>query len=261
MSLTGLTEPIRKHIDIARRISKAEIKYREISLKTFGSAAPSSGKKPDPAHKDNDEKVAKIMQGIIAPRLARLRTSYFGLHQPHPISDWWGVSWLFALWEGEPGISIHRHERRITNIELMLNLVENRDSLDSEFWNKVTRWQLLRYQRNTREILEEFGRRLPRSAYICPSHIDYMHALSKAVELAQAEQPLNNATWADVFVIRHIYYDPTLKATVDAYWTPTRERRNLMAKIDQQILEEPHFPTEGHALKFTIDSRLPSVFK
>ncbi|KAG8933923.1 hypothetical protein FRC01_006315 [Tulasnella sp. 417] len=194
-----------QHIDITRRISKAEIKYRETSLKTFGSAAPSSGTKPDPAHKDDDEKVAKIMQGIIAPWLARLQTSYFGLNQPHPISDWWGV--------------------------------------------------------NTRGMLEEFGRRLPRSPYICPIHMDYMHVLLKAVELAQAEQPLNNVTWADVFVIHHLYYDPTLKATVDAYWTPSTEWSNLMANINRQILEEPHFPTEGHTLKFTIDSRLPSVFK
>ncbi|KIO32273.1 hypothetical protein M407DRAFT_18836 [Tulasnella calospora MUT 4182] len=251
--ISCLPEPISKRIDIARRISNAEIKYREIILKKFRSAAPSSDMKRDPTLEDDDDKVAKVMQEVIAPRLARLRTSYFGPHEPHLISDWLGVSWLFALWRGESGVSIHRHERRITNIELMLNLVDNRDSLGSNIWKRIALWQLLKYQREAREFLERFERRISKLKDEDRAlHEAYRSALAKAVRRAQAKRPLNNATWADVFVIRHLYHDPTLKSAIDSHWTPSKDRQDLMAKIDQMMLEEPHFPPECHALDFNL---------
>ncbi|KIO27522.1 hypothetical protein M407DRAFT_243308 [Tulasnella calospora MUT 4182] len=249
--LISLVESISKRIHIARRIHNADIKYQEISLKKLGSQHSSSGKKPDPTQED-DEKLAKVMQGCIAPRLARLRTSYFGPHQWHLVSDWWGVSWLFTLWEGEPGVSIHRHERRIANIEIMLDLVEHRDNLSSEFWNKITQWQLLRYQHDATRIFKTFKREIAGLESVEPSHRACRSALAKAVKRAQAEPPLINATWADAFIIRHLSFDPSLKAVIDSEkWTSSDGRQAVMAMFDELLLDEPRFPLGCDALGFS----------
>ncbi|KAG8913991.1 hypothetical protein FRC01_004274, partial [Tulasnella sp. 417] len=69
MALVSIAAPISERIDIAKRISNAEIKYRELSLTTLGSAGPSSGKKPDPTLENEQERVATILQECITPRL------------------------------------------------------------------------------------------------------------------------------------------------------------------------------------------------
>ncbi|KAG8909225.1 hypothetical protein FRC00_010490 [Tulasnella sp. 408] len=266
MALTS--QPFTQRIDIAKRISNAETKYREISLERFGSASPSSSKKSDQAQEDDDANVANVMEGIIAPRLARLRNSYSSPYQSYLVTDWWGVSWLFPLWRGEPDASIHRHERRIANIEIMLAIVKNHNAFGSEVWEKITKWQLLSYQRGTynpwltvpeshlfrspeaRKILEEFDIYISKLKNVGPEHRAYRSALAEAVERALAELPLNDVTWVDVFTIRHLSYDPSLKAAINSSWTPLGGREDLMAVIDDLLLGEPAFPPECLAREF-----------
>ncbi|KAG9041324.1 hypothetical protein FS837_012414 [Tulasnella sp. UAMH 9824] len=209
---------VSKRIDIARRISNAEIKYREIILKTFGSAAPASDKKPDPTRVDDDKKVAKVMQECIAPRLERLRVSYFGSHQQYSVSDWWGV--------------------------------DNRYSFDHDFWTKTTEWQLLEYEHDARKLLGDYDKDMAALEKVEPITKAYRAALAKAVERAQVEPPLNDSdvTWADVFIIRHLSYDPALKGVINSDWTSSAGRQKLMATIDQLLLEEPHYPPECYYL-------------
>ncbi|KIO27579.1 hypothetical protein M407DRAFT_23262 [Tulasnella calospora MUT 4182] len=252
--ITKIEAMLNLRISIVKRISNAEMKCRELSQEEFGSAAgSSSGKKPGPAQEeDDDEKLAKVMQECIAPRLARLRASYFDPHQQRPVSDWWGVTWLFALWGGKLDVSIDRHERRITNIEIMLKLLDNRDSLPPEFWKVTANSQLGGYQEGAMRILRSFERYISELESIEPSHRVYQSALAKAVERAQAEPSLNEATWADVFIIRYLWFDPTLKAVIDSEkWTPSEGRQAFMAVIDEVLLDQPYFSSNYLYINFS----------
>lgn len=77
-----------------------------------------------------------------------------------------------------------------------------------------------------------------------PEHRAYQSAVAEAVERALAEPPLNDVTWVDVFTIRHLSFDPSLKAVIDSSSTPVREAENLRAVFDDLLLEEPTFPRE-----------------
>ncbi|KIO18355.1 hypothetical protein M407DRAFT_225876 [Tulasnella calospora MUT 4182] len=208
-------------ISISKRISNAEIKYRELSREKFGSAAgSSSGKKPGPAREedDDDEKLAKVMQECIAPRLARLVISL--LHRYRKL----GPKLTFGI----------------------LGLLENCDSLPPEFWKVTANSQLEGYQEGAMRILRSFERYIFELENVEPSHRVYLSALAKAVEQAQAEPSLNEATWADVFIIRHLWFDPTLKAVIDSEkWTPSEGRQAFMAVIDEEPSHKQPQPVIG----------------
>ncbi|KAG8912230.1 hypothetical protein FRC01_005212, partial [Tulasnella sp. 417] len=131
--------------------------------------------------------------------------------------------------------------------------VENHDSFGPDFWVKIAHWQLLEYQRDARKLLEDYDKHVSMLEKVEPITRLYRAALAKAVERAQAESPLNgyDVTWSDVFIIRHLSYDPDLKGVIhNSDVTSLEGRQKLMRLIDELLLDEPHFPPECYSLKF-----------
>ncbi|KIO20910.1 hypothetical protein M407DRAFT_10664 [Tulasnella calospora MUT 4182] len=174
-----------QRIDIARRMSNAEIKFREIRLKNSGGAGSSRDKKPDPTRENDDENIAKVLQECIGPRLEK----------------------------------------------------------------KIAQWQLLKYQRDARKLLNDFEKVLAERTGGRVANA-YRSAMANVDERAQAEAPPSDVTWADVFITRHPSADPSIKAFIILELNPSRGGPNLLALIDELLLEAPLFPPDCHALKF-----------
>ncbi|KIO27576.1 hypothetical protein M407DRAFT_7241 [Tulasnella calospora MUT 4182] len=172
--IVSLAEPISKHlaqrINIARRISNAEIKFREIRLKNSGGAG-------------------SLLQ------------------------------------------------------------VENLDSFGSDFWTKIAQWQLLKYQRDARKLLDDFDKVLAERTGGRVAHA-YRSAMANVDERAHAEAPPSDVTWTDVFITRHPSADPSIKAFIILELNPSHGGPNLLTLIDELLLEAPLFPPDCHALKF-----------
>ncbi|KAG8925826.1 hypothetical protein FRC01_009639 [Tulasnella sp. 417] len=145
------------------------------------------------------------------------------------------------------------YQRRMTHIELLQTIVQNYHRFDSTFWSKIVRWQLEEYHRESKRILKDFNKALADHGHLEPGHRAYQRAIATATQAALAEPGPSpgDVTWADVFTVRHLFQDPALKAVIDSGWTSSDQRLELLAFIDQVLLEEPQFPPDCHAFLFT----------
>ncbi|KIO20856.1 hypothetical protein M407DRAFT_29519 [Tulasnella calospora MUT 4182] len=233
-------------INVARRISKAEANL----LAMLSDGPTTKGLLPYSGW--TDEKM--ILHNCIAPRLERLKTSFFGPPQPYPALDWWGLAWISGLWRGDRSVSMVEHRFRLTKIELMLNLVGNHDSFKPEFWAEIVQWQLRLYKRVCTEFLEDYYKRT--AMYTEPEdEFDHMcrSATQTAVERALAEpEPASpgDVVWTDVFDARVIFHDPTLNAVLESSPVPEARPDKLDARIERMFYDQPRFPHSCYVLEF-----------
>ncbi|KAG8911746.1 hypothetical protein FRC01_005543 [Tulasnella sp. 417] len=241
-----MTLSLDRRINVARRISDAEANL----LAMLPDGAGTKGLLPYGGW--TDEK--RLLYDCIAPRLERVKTNFFGPPLPYPALDWWGLAWILGLWRGQLTVSMIQHERRIANIELILNIVGSHDSFKPEFWAEIVQWQLRTHKQMCAKYLEEFFRKTAK--YTRPD--DFLnhlgrYAVKTAVQrtLAEQEPSPGDVTWTDVFGIRVLYYDPFLNAAIEATPAPEGRPDKLDFLIEKLCYDEqPRFPPSCHALKF-----------
>ncbi|KIO18356.1 hypothetical protein M407DRAFT_31985 [Tulasnella calospora MUT 4182] len=214
-------------LKVAKRISKAEAKLRTM-----------------------------VGTGTTGPKL---RIQFSGPPQPYPTLDLWCFAWLLSLWRGKPSVSVVTHENGIPNIELMMNLAD------------IVQWQL--YTHKQGKQLRNFPVDSPP---LIPTHLHLSrapgfskttsvrspttpHRMTKSFStaplrglpfkmLAEAEPFPSEVTWTEDFGIRILFFDPTLKAFIDA--APVLEDcpDALDEMIGKLFYEQPRLPPACYAL-------------
>ncbi|KAG9018643.1 hypothetical protein FRB90_011068 [Tulasnella sp. 427] len=144
--------------------------------------------------------------------------------------------------------NIIRSEGRLAHVELIIKLIEERDTLDSHFWGEVNAWQIKEYQQSCEEFRQTYKRATSTIAHKDKNVKLITAALDKATERAYLLQPSEKPTWEDAFVVRSIYDDPDLKALIESNRIPAERRRRMLEAAEEMALQQPLFPPECYAL-------------
>ncbi|KIO20909.1 hypothetical protein M407DRAFT_29462 [Tulasnella calospora MUT 4182] len=159
-----------------------------------------------------------------------------------------------SLWGPRPSIHLiendeeKRDSSRHAHVELMLHLIENRESFDQSFWTKINQWQIGEYQQECQRFLQGYKRATDSIVQDGHNANLIVNALEKATQRAYELEKPEKAQWFDVFVIRNIYDDPDLKALIDSDRFAPGKRQELYEAIEDMSLQYPLFPPECYAL-------------
>ncbi|KAG8911424.1 hypothetical protein FRC01_005719 [Tulasnella sp. 417] len=183
-----------------------------------------------------------ILQGCIVPRIQRALSKVELDRRIGPQGGLWGMSGLLPE---------KKNERMVAHIELMLYLVNNRESFGPGFWASIARWQIDTYR--------QFGDKLLRDYKTATQNIPvdrdgvqaFTDALEQAVKRAHTlqEPDQEKGQLSDVFYIRNIYEDPDIKLLIASDRFSPEKRLKLQESVEDLLQQQPVFPPECYALR------------
>ncbi|KAG8952462.1 hypothetical protein FRC04_004522 [Tulasnella sp. 424] len=151
----------------------------------------------------------------------------------------------------DSGQSEKRYERRVSHIELMVKLVENRESFDPKFWASIAKWQIDTYRRSCDNLLRDYKDSTRDMSDDKDGVEVFIAALEKAVQRAYAlpEPDPEKAQISDVFVIRNVNDDPDVQSFIYSDRFSQEKRRALQETVEELLTEQPMFPPACYAFQ------------
>ncbi|KAG8976592.1 hypothetical protein FRC05_003431 [Tulasnella sp. 425] len=183
-----------------------------------------------------------VIRSCILPRISRLvtdldmdRNAQFRAQFPN----------------GADRIPGEKYERRIRHIELMLQLVKNRESFGPGFWASIAKWQVQTYQRYCTKLLEDYINSTRSMSESRDEAKVFIGTLEKALQRAYAlpEPDEGKAQLSDVFFIRSIYNDPDVRALVASERFTPEKRLEVQRVAEELLRQQPMFPPKCYALQ------------
>lgn len=143
------------------------------------------------------------------------------------------------------------YEMRVAHIELMVNLVENRESFGPKFWASIAKWQMETYRRFCDTLLRDYKDSTRDMAEDKDGVEVFTAALEKAVRRAYAlpEPDPEKAQISDIFLIRNIYDDPDVQSLISSDRFNQEKRRELQEAVEEMLTEQPMFPPACYTLQ------------
>ncbi|KIO27561.1 hypothetical protein M407DRAFT_232662 [Tulasnella calospora MUT 4182] len=176
----------------------------------------------------------------------RLRASFISPSEAQ-LYSWRIINWWQSLPDAQDWELARLQHNRMYHVELMLYLIESRDTHSSKFWTRVARWQVARHQDQCTRILANFKRaRLeidPCDEPRCQFLISKLQAAVGRTLLEPDPSP-ETVKFTDVFVIRELHDDPDMEKLIASNFFAQEDRQRLLRMTEEKRFGKPHFPPE-----------------